>query len=82
MTALVSHLVKGLVSRPDQVTVNTVEGEASVLLELTVAPEDIARVKGPDGETLRSIRTVISAAAGDRKAILELVEPRSAAAEE
>jgi predicted RNA-binding protein YlqC (UPF0109 family) len=82
VTGLVTHLVKGLVSKPDQVAVNTVEGEASVLLELSVAPEDIGRVKGPDGETLRSLRTVLSAAAGDRKAILELVEPRAAASEE
>mgnify|MGYP003337407860 FL=1 len=54
---------------------STVEGEASILLELSVAPSDLARVKGPEGETLRAIRAVLSAAAGRRKAVLELVEP-------
>lgn len=80
MKALVDHVVRGLVSKPDEVRLNTVEGEASVLIELSVAPEDVARVKGPDGDTLRAIRTVLSASAGRRKAVLELVEPMGASA--
>ncbi|MFN7144776.1 MAG: KH domain-containing protein [Myxococcota bacterium] len=80
MKALVDHVVRGLVSKPDEMRLNTVEGEASVLIELSVAPEDVARVKGPDGDTLRAIRTVLSASAGRRKAVLELVEPMGASA--
>jgi hypothetical protein len=45
-----------------------------VLLELSVDPSDLDRVLGPDGETLRAIRTVLSASAGRRKAVLELLE--------
>ena len=75
MKALVDHVVRGLVQHPDEIRINTVEGEASILLELSVAPSDLARVKGPEGETLRAIRAVLSAAAGRRKAVLELVEP-------
>lgn len=82
MKALVDHVVRGLVSKPDEMRLNTVEGEASVLIELSVAPEDVARVKGPDGDTLRAIRTVLSASAGRRKAVLELVEPMGASASE
>lgn len=82
MTELVSFLVKGIVTRPDAVRVNTVDGEASVLIELAVDPADVARVHGPDGETLRAIRTVLSASSGQRKAVLELLEPRSGADEE
>lgn len=75
MKGLVAHLTRGLVSRPDQVVVNVVEGEAAVLLELSVAPEDVEAVKGPGGETLRALRTVLSASSGRRKAVLELIEP-------
>ena len=82
MKALVDHVVRSLVGNPDAVRLNTVEGDASVLIELTVAPEDVAKVKGPDGETLRALRTVLSAAAGRRKAILELLEPGAASGEE
>ena len=79
MKALVSYLARGLASQPDAVHVNEVEGEASVLLELSVAPEDVAAIQGEEGETLRAIRAVLSAAVGQRKAVLELVEPASAA---
>lgn len=86
MKALVDHVVRSIVKNPDAMRLNSVEGEASILLELSVAPEDLARVKGPNGDTLRAIRTVLSASAGRRKAVLELVEPsdssRDAADEE
>lgn len=59
---------------PAAVVVNAREGDASVLIELEVDPSDLARVNGPDGATLRAIRQVLSASAGQRKAILELVQ--------
>lgn len=80
MNELVRYLVRTIVARPDAVKVSEVEGEACILLELAVDPADVDTVKGPDGETLRAIRTVLSAAAGRRKAVLELVEPEAAGA--
>lgn len=74
MSELVRFLVAGLVSRPDAVSVHTVEHESVIEFELSVDPADIDRVKGPDGETLRALRTVLSASAGQRKAVLELIE--------
>lgn len=82
MSDLVRFLVRHLVSAPDAVRVHEVQGEASVLLELAVDPADVERVKGPEGETLRAIRTVLSAASGRRKAVLELIEPSSESSEE
>jgi len=73
--ALLQHLVKGLVTKPDAVSIREIEGEASVLLELSVDPTDLDSIKGPEGETLRSLRTVLSASSGERRAVLELVEP-------
>ena len=81
MEQLLRHLVKGLVKSPDAVEIRAVEGDASVVYELTVAPADVESVKGPQGETLRSLRTVLSASSGDRRAVLELLEPGEAAAE-
>ena len=75
MTQLAEFLVRSVVGNPGAVSVVEVEGEASVLLEVRVDPADLDRVHGPDGETLRAIRTVISAAAGQRKAVVELIEP-------
>ena len=72
MKALVEHLVRGIVKHPADVKVNAVEGEASLLLELSVHGDDVAAVNGADGETLQALRTVLSSASGRRKAILEL----------
>lgn len=82
MTALVGFLVKSIVRNPDAVQVNAVEGEASTLLELHVHADDVGRVNGPDGETLRAIRTVLSASAGQRKVMLELIDPSASGDEE
>lgn len=77
MKQLVEYVVRGLVAHPDSVHVNAVEGESSLLLELTVDPADAARVHGADGETLRALRTVLSASAGRRRAVLEFVDPEA-----
>jgi predicted RNA-binding protein YlqC (UPF0109 family) len=77
MRALVLHLVQPIVDHPDDVKVQVVEGEATVMLEMTVHPDDRSKVEGDDGRTLRSIRNVLSAAAGKRKATLDLVDEHS-----
>ena len=74
MQDLVFHLVRPIVSHPDDVSVQVVEGEATVMLEMTVHDDDREVVQGENGRTLRAIRNVLSAAAGRRKATLDLVE--------
>ena len=75
MQALVEYVVKPLVSKPDEVAVEVIEGDASVILELRVAAEDMDAVRGDDGIRLRDIQQVLSIAGGDRKPVLELIEP-------
>lgn len=82
MEALVRHLVEPIVKYPDAVRLQTVEGEAVVMLELVVHPDDRERVEGEKGRTLRAIRNILSAAAGSRKATLELVDRHGAKASE
>lgn len=83
MTGLVEFLVKGVVRHPDAVRIHEVAGEVSTLLELHVHEDDVVRVRGAEDETLRSIRAVLSASAGQRKVMLELIDPgASAEAEE
>jgi len=60
---LVEYLAKSLVDNPEQVQVNEVEGERSVVLELTVAPDDMGKVIGKQGRIAKAIRTVVKAAA-------------------
>lgn len=82
MEALVRHIVESIVAHPEAVSVQTVEGESVVMLELVVHPDDRDRVDGDKGRTLRAIRNLLSAAAGSRKATLDLVDEHGAASSE
>lgn len=82
MQDLLFHLVKPITKHPEAVLVNVVEGEATVMLEMTVHPEDRDQVVGENGRTLRAIRNILSAAAGRRKATLDLVEEHALGASE
>jgi hypothetical protein len=77
---LVEYIVKPLTQHPDDVVVTKIDGAASVLLEMRLNPEDIERVRGEDNRRLRAIQQVLSAAGGDRKPILDLVENDEVAA--
>jgi predicted RNA-binding protein YlqC (UPF0109 family) len=71
--ALVNHAVKAIVAHPDEVVVTPVEGDAVTILELRVHPDDIAVVDGERGRTVRALRSVVSAASGERKTTVELI---------
>ena len=78
MVELVQHLVRGMVRHPDQVQVTETDGEASLTLALRVHPDDVDAIHGPGGETLRSLRIVLSASSGQRRAVLELANDEAA----
>ena len=59
---LVEYIAKSLVSEPDAVSVNRVDKDRMVVLELRVAPDDIGRVIGKQGRIAKAIRTVVRSA--------------------
>ena len=73
---MVSFIAKALVDDPDAVKVVSVEGEKTVILELTVAPSDLGKVIGKDGRTARAIRTLLSSTSArqSKRAVLEILE--------
>ena len=75
MQALIEQIAKALVDEPDKVTVQTVEGDTTVL-ELRVAQGDLGKVIGKQGRTARSMRTILGAAGMKlhRRFTLEIVE--------
>jgi predicted RNA-binding protein YlqC (UPF0109 family) len=61
---LLEYLARGLVDEPDAVRVERVDREDGVtLLRLHVAPDDVGKVIGRQGRLVRSLRTVMRAAA-------------------
>ncbi|ACL69488.1 KH domain-containing protein [Halothermothrix orenii] len=63
MKELVETIAKAIVDNPEMVRVNQVEGEKSIILELSVAEDDMGKVIGKQGRIARAIRTVVKAAA-------------------
>lgn len=62
MQELVLFLAKSLVDQPDAVKVTETEGPEAIILELTVAQEDMGKVIGKQGRIAKAIRTVVKAA--------------------
>ena len=73
---VVETVVKALVDYPDQVEVREVEGEATTVIELRVAHEDLGKVIGKQGRTARAMRTILRAAGMKLKKrfVLEILE--------
>ncbi|HEV8223860.1 MAG TPA: KH domain-containing protein [Rubrobacteraceae bacterium] len=59
---LVLVLARSLVDEPDKVEVSGTETDSRVDLELRVAQDDMGKIIGRHGRTIRAIRTVAKAA--------------------
>ena len=59
---LIEYIATSLVDQPDQVTVHEVAGEKATVLKLSVAEEDLGKIIGKHGRTLKSIRSILFAA--------------------
>jgi predicted RNA-binding protein YlqC (UPF0109 family) len=77
MKKLIDCIAKALVDNPDQVVVGEIMTQQTLVLELSVAKEDIGKVIGKKGRTAQAMRTILSCASAKTKqrAILEIVEP-------
>ena len=76
MKDLLAVIAKALVDEPDGVSVNQIDGEQSVVLELKVADSDMGKVIGKQGRIAKSIRTVMKAAANreNKHVVVEIVQ--------
>lgn len=76
MKELVAYIARSIVDEPDAVTVDVVDEDSAVVLELTVAQGDLGKVIGKEARTARPIRTLLSASSAKlrKRAILEILE--------
>jgi uncharacterized protein len=61
---LMTQIARALVDHPDEVSVEAVEGDEgddTTVLEMRVAPDDVGKVIGKQGRTVRSLRTILAA---------------------
>ncbi len=62
MKDLILFLAQSLVEHPEAVQITETEGPDSIILELSVAPEDMGKVIGKQGRIAKAIRSVMKAA--------------------
>jgi predicted RNA-binding protein YlqC (UPF0109 family) len=74
MRELVEYLVRALVEHPDQVEEFDEDGD--LVLEVSVADDDLGRVIGRGGRIANALRTVARAAGSrdDRKVIVDILD--------
>ena len=60
---LVEYLVVNIVDDADAVSLEVIDGEASSTIEVSVAIDDVAKVIGRHGRTIKAIRTLARALA-------------------
>lgn len=76
MRELVEFLARSLVDDPGAVSVEEVEENGDIVLEVTVAEDDLGRVIGRGGRIANALRTVAKAAAtrAERRVMVEILE--------
>jgi len=76
MKDFIENIVRALVDNPDQVDVVEITGSRTTVYELRVAQGDLGKVIGKNGQTAKSIRTLLAAAAArkGKRAVLEILE--------
>jgi len=58
-TELIEYIVKALVDHPEEVSVSEIDNGSSLILEVSVADDDMGRVIGKGGVVVNSIRTLV-----------------------
>src|SRR3989344_8791804 len=75
--AFLEYVVKAIVNHPDDVEVDRKVDELGVLLSLKVNPEDMGEVIGRNGQTAKSLRTLLRIVGlrGNARVNLKILEP-------
>ncbi|HEX2164622.1 MAG TPA: KH domain-containing protein [Thermoanaerobaculia bacterium] len=68
----VESLVKAMVDAPEEVAVFEVSEDAATIFEVEVAPDDVGKVIGRRGATVRALRTLLDARAALDDELYEL----------
>lgn len=76
MRDLVTYIVENLVEEPRRVRIREEARDKTEILEIKVAGPDQGRLIGKQGQTIRSIRSLVSATASliGRKATVEVLD--------
>ena len=75
MDKLVEFIAKSLVDHPEAVKVTTREEDDSVVITLSVDPDDTGKVIGKQGRIAKAIRAIVKAASinDEKKVVVDIL---------
>lgn len=78
MQSWIEYVVKGLVDRPEAVSVTPVERSGQTHYEVRLDPDDIGKLVGRQGATIKAVRALlqVGAARQGRRFSVDIVEDR------
>ena len=78
MQAFLEYVVKGLVQKPEAVTVTPVQREGVTIYELRLDSQDVGKIIGRQGMTINAIRSLLLAGSAKKglRCSVEIVEDR------
>ena len=76
MRDVIEMIVKALVDDSENVDIREVEQRGATLIEVRVAPNDVGKIIGKQGRTIRALRSLARIGGGkkNRRYLLEIVE--------
>ena len=76
MQTFLEYVVKGLVRKPESVTITPVENHGATVYELRLDPADVGRIIGREGVTINAIRSLLTAGCARRglRCSVEIIE--------
>ena len=80
MQAFLEYVVKGLVQKPEAVSVTPVERNGLTVYELRLDPQDVGKIIGRQGMTINAIRSLLMTGSAKKglRCSVEIVEDKSA----
>lgn len=84
MQAFLEYVVKGLVQRPEAVSITAVEREGMTVYELRLDQQDVGKIIGRHGVTINAIRSLLLAGSARKglRCSVEIVEDKPAVSSE
>ena len=76
MREAIEMIVKSLVDEPETVDIREIDRHGTLLIEVRVAQQDVGKIIGKQGRTIRALRSLarIAGAKQNRRYLLEIVE--------
>jgi predicted RNA-binding protein YlqC (UPF0109 family) len=78
MQEFLEYIVKGLVQRPEAVSITPVERGGATVYELRLDPSDVGKIIGRQGVTINAIRSLLLAGSAKKglRCSVEIIEDK------